>query len=223
MKKIKIITKAIITIVMITNSIFGQTSSSGATAPVNFARIISYNVLVKDTSTLIDNIRKNYGDTVIITPSRERDYLTINEVNENMADQYIDPISFRQFINVIKKYVNDKNAFFVLNDKQVSMAELKQKIYPCDTVIQTFIDNNGNERDVPVNRCDSTSNFNNTFMINFTESWSIDPKTFEFKKEILSYSLVNWWLVMDGSRFLRNWLTIYRNKAALEKVKSLTR
>ena len=68
--------------------------------------------------------------------------------------------------------------------------------------------------------CDSTSMFENNTILNFTEVWSIDSKTYEFKKEVLAYTLKYW----DWEReYYREFLTIYKNKVALDFINSLTR
>jgi hypothetical protein len=190
------------------NYVFSQ--SNKANDQVNFARIISYNVLIKDTSKLIDKI--NYYD----------DSLTnINTFIEDGATQFIDPLSYRQFINVIKKYLNDKNAFSAYNSKPIKMEELKQKIYPCDSMPYELVDaETGNSIIAIKYSCDSTSIFAETRMINFIESWSIDQKTYEFKKEVLSYGFIYW---DENKKTWQKKLVIYKNKQAFEFIQSVVK
>lgn len=191
---------------------FARCISYAQTAPptnaLNFARIISYDVVVKDTSTLKHNF-KYYGDSL----------KQINEIVSSNSTQYIDPLSFNQFIHIIKKYLKDKNAFAVMGNKKVKTAELKQKLFPCDSVEAIMFNERGDEIVTKVQACDSTSMFANTKILHFEESWYIDPKTYEFKKEVLSFSLIYW----DEKReFWLSKLTIYKNQAAFDKIKALT-
>jgi hypothetical protein len=175
---------------------------------VNITKIISYNVVVKDTSTLKDNLNL-YGDSL----------KKIDNINSERLTQFIDPISFKQFINVIKNYLNDKNAFAVYNDKKIEMSELKKKVFKCDTINLENVNPDGSTYISNRIFCDSTSIFENAKMIRFTESWTIDPKTYEFKKEVLAYSLLYW---DDTIEVWREKFIIYKNQSSFDKITSLT-
>jgi hypothetical protein len=176
---------------------------------VNFAKIINYNVVVKDTSTLKYNL--NQYDSL----------QPIFGIVEQGATQYIDPISYKQFLNVIRKYLNDKNAFAIdRNGKQIKTEELKKQTFFCDSTDRLEIDEFGNEQISRVGYCDSTLMFERNTILNFTETWSIDSKSYELKKEVLAYTLMYWDIERN---FYRYFLTIYKNKEAYDFIDSLTR
>ena len=200
----------IITIItaLLTNCFIYAQSNSPQLNAVNFARIISYNVVVKDTSTLKHNLNY-YGDSS----------KNLDNINSERITQFIDPLSFKQFTNVIKKYLNDKSAFAVYHDKKIKMEELKKKVFKCDTSDVEMVNSDGSTYMSKLILCDSTSIFDNAKMLRFTESWSIDPKTYEFKKEVLAYSLLYW---DDKYEIWAERFIIYKNQAALDKINSLT-
>jgi hypothetical protein len=176
---------------------------------VNFAKIINYNVVVKDTSTLKYNLTQ-YDS---LEP--------IFGIVEHGATQYIDPISYKQFLNIIRKYLNDKNAFAINNyGKKVNPVELKKQTIYCDSTDNFLIDEFGNEQISRVGYCDSTLMFESNTILNFTETWSIDSKTYEIKKEVLAYTLMYWDIKRE---FYRQFLTVYKNKDAFDFINSLTR
>lgn len=201
-----------ITLIMISVLSWGQTKkrentfSTVTNEPVNFARIIRYSVMVKDTSTLKTNLKQNDSLT------------SIDRINYYNADQYIDPISFTQFINVVMKYLHDPKAMAVIYGKIVSTPELKRNVFKCDTIDLTSFDKDGIEFVQKMYACDSVYLYYDIKRIEFVESWTIDSNTYEMKKEVLSYRLMEY----DYDKlFWRGRLTIYKDEKALLKINSL--
>lgn len=204
-------TKISIALIMISILSWGQTKKRWINpikdGPVNFARIIRYSVMVKDTSTLKTNIYRN-------------DSLTeINQITNYNADQYIDQISFTQFINVIMKYLNDPKALAVnRNGKKVGIQDLKKEVFKCDTIEVASFDKDGTEFIQKMYACDSTYLYSDLKRIEFIESWTIDPNSYELKKEVLCYRLMEY----DHNKlFWRGRLTVYKDENALATINSL--
>jgi hypothetical protein len=204
--------KKIILLLNLLITAFYYSQNNNQNNSILFARIINYDVIIKDTSSLKHNLNY-YGDSL----------MKIDEINIYNSQNYIDHLSFIQFLNVIKKYLNDKNAFAIRNGIKVKPAELISRFYNCDrdSVPSAEIDENGNEIIrylMPV--CDSSRVQNNIRKINFTESWSIDAKTYELKKDVLAFTLYYWHYRDDGMEIERELFTIYKNLEAFEKIKS---
>jgi hypothetical protein len=178
-------------------------------ASLLFARIITYDIIIKDTSSLKYNLNYYLDSTI-----------KIGDINVSSAQKYIDHLSVIQFSNIIKKYMNDKNAFAIKDGKKVKSSELIKGFYKCDqdSIATISFDENGNEYTAMIAPyCDSNKVQNNIMKIRFIESWSIDNTTYEFKKEVLAFTLFYW----DDDRELeREALTIYKNSSAYEKIKS---
>ncbi|MCF8422933.1 MAG: hypothetical protein K9H41_01180 [Bacteroidia bacterium] len=184
----------------------GSTLSSNT---INFARIIRYTVFVKDTATLKNAIQRNDSNYQIST------------INQSNSDLYIDQLSFNQFINVIFKYLNDKNSkAYLSNGTQINKVDLKKRVIKSDSIAQIVFEADGTESEVKLLSCDSTYLYSDVNSIEFTESWYIDPKTYELKKEVLSYSL----RYFDYEReFYRDAITIYRSEEAVKKINDLVK
>ena len=176
--------------------------------PINFARIIRYSVFVRDTASLKNELSKTDSD------------YQISEVNFDRQDLYIDQLSFNQFINVILKYLNDKKSKAYAWGKEINKEVLKKQVYKYDTVDVANYDANGNETIITMFTCDSSYLFRNVKSIEFIESWWIDPKTYQIRKEVLSYSLI----YFDYMKyFYRSAITIYRDEDAVIKINELVK
>ncbi len=191
-------------------NLFGQqkTAQNSSNNALNFVRIIRYSVFVRDTAMLKNELSKT-----------DPDY-QISEVNFDKQDLYIDQLSFNQFITVVLKYLNDKNTKAYSWGKQLKKEEQKKQVFKCDTIDVASIDDNGNEYIVKMYTCDSSYLFRDIKSIEFNESWWIDPKTYELKKEVLSYSLIYY---DENKGFYRSAITIYRDEEAVKKINELVR
>lgn len=176
--------------------------------PINFARIIRYSVFVRDTTTLKNELSKTDSD------------YQISEVNFNRQDLYIDQLSFNQFINVILKYLNDKKSKAYAWGKEINKEVLKKQVYKNYTSEVKKIDANGNVYDTIFNTHDSSYLFSDVKSIEFIESWWIDPKTYQIRKEVLSYSLIYFDYI---NYFYRSAITIYRDEDAVIKINELVK
>jgi hypothetical protein len=175
--------------------------SSAQNKLLNLARIIEYEVAVKEINEVEVAETKNI----------------LNETEKNKSIYFIDQKSFNQFATVIKKQLNDKNAFAMLNGKKVTMTQFKNKFLMCDTLELFEFDNTGKEYIVRKQVCDETIINYKMKKIRFTESWFIDPATYELKKEVLAYELL-----YEKSRESNFWVgyTIYKNQDAYNLIQS---
>jgi hypothetical protein len=168
----------------------------------NFARIIQYEVVLKKTIET---------DTSLIKK-------TNNNESKNTPISYLDESSFNQFIKVIKKYLNDKNAFAILQNKKVSTDELRKVIFRCDSVYLVEYDNTGKEILKKKFVCDDKILDYDVSKIEFTESWTIDPISYELKKEVLAFSLM-----VYSKKYEAFWTSpkIYKNQKAFELINNM--
>ncbi len=132
--------------------------------------------MIKDTTTLKSASIKDAEETPI------HDYIN------NHGSDFISLHEFKDFAYIISKFVNDKNAIAFYGDAKIPATQLKERIIQCDSIQEISFDNNGNEIIVLRWICDSLSIIKNIVRIDFYERWSIDPKTYELKKEVLAYA-----------------------------------
>ena len=168
---------------------------------LNFARIIEYEVAVKEIAS--DD------------PSKSKNLLVEPEKSNNI--NYIDQKSFNEFATVIKKQLNDEKAFAVIKGKKVTMNEFRNKFLLCDTLELREFDNTGKEYIIRKQVCNENIINNKIKKIRFTESWFIDPATYELKKEVLAYELL-----YEKDKESNFWFgnTIYKNQNAFDLIQS---
>ena len=185
--------------------------TSTESKPINFARLIRYTVVVKDTSKLYNVMRKN--DTTE----------TISSIYNYIPDQYIDHQSFNQFIHAFKKSFKNENTYFVYGNTRISKKEAADRAFKVDSIDIAVYDESGNESYERRMVCDSSRLNNEVDQIEFYESWYFDPSTYEIKKEVLGYSLL-----AKDSRFYDmpdvrvNAVIIFKDEEAFLKMKELT-
>ena len=174
---------------------------------IEIANLIHYSVMIKDTTTLKSASIKNTGETPI------HDY-----INDHGSD-FISLHEFKDFTYIISKFVNDKNAIAFYGDKKIPATQLKERITQCDSIQETFIDNLGHEITVSRWICDSLSIIKSIVRIDFYERWSIDPKTYELKKEVLAYVPMTY---IPARKIFKRVFTVYKNEDAWVKIGKYT-
>ena len=134
----------------------------------------------------------------------------------------VDKVTFNQYINALKKYFNDKNAIAFKDGKKVSTSQLKKVMILCDTISYMDNDKNGVYKEFKVFGCDSTSMFANIISIRFVETWTLDKKNYEFKKEVLAFTFEG---LKPGREEvgLYPFITIYKDEKSLMTIQELSR
>jgi hypothetical protein len=174
----------------------------------NPSSIIKYRVLLKDTTQL---------KTILQSFSPE-DFIT--DYSDSHYSNYLDPFSYNKLCRFIKKsLISPKNLIGetnggVLYDK----ITVKNIIHSCDSANILSVDINGNELIKKMNICDSIWLFENLKAIDFTETWTIDSKSFEFKKNVLAIDLIGY-KKAKKELGLKHLLTIYRDEESYKKIK----
>ena len=200
--------KHVLILLLLAISSLGNAQKKTVTVePVNVARIITYSVMIQDTSTLASSIKK-YDSLAVLS-----------DITQMGAITYLDPVSFNLLTAVAGNFLRDTNAvIYDYSGRAMNHKQGAEQIMHCDSVSWSNIDANGQETITTVFYCDS-SIFRRATRIDFTESWDIDPKTYEFKKVVLSYALCYY----DQDREMwRTIVTIYKDAKAAEKVAQLS-
>ena len=134
----------------------------------NIAQLVTYNVIIKDTAS---SHKSSQFKTGVYTNGT-----------------YLDTNVYHSICALIKRSIENPNSFIGYPDGSVifSQKEIKKKINHYAGNVASNLDINNNKTNQP------TSNwiYENIAAIDFTESWTIDPKTDQIKKEILAYSIL---------------------------------
>ena len=159
------------------------TSNRLANPTKTISNLITYTVTVRDTVKL-KNVLTALGDDATM-----EDY----NYQFNPHVRYLDEASFAILKGVVTKYISDKNAFAIspLTGKRCSTNEFfKRNIICGDSVTVEMFDANGNSfYSVMPGICDSSAIVANIKQIEFYETWTVDERSYEFKKEVLGFGL----------------------------------
>ena len=180
----------------------------------SISRLIEYRVMIKGISDTVDyySLKRNYMETTPKYYNKQKDSVSLA----------VDKITFKLYINTLKKYFNDKNAVAFNGGKKVSTSELKKVMILCDTISYMDNDKNGVYKEFKVFGCDSTTMFANIKSIRFIETWTLDKQSYEFKKEVLAFTFEG--LKPGIEEFgLYPFITIYKDEKSLMTIQELSR
>lgn len=165
----------------------------------NIINIISYRVVIKDTSKQNISISKKDGLKSITTFNKE------SNVN------YLDTNFYNSICTLIKLNIESPSSIIGYYDGSeiYSKEQIKKRITRENEIVSYDI--NGNE--VKFKSISSDWIYKNMTAIDFTESWTIDPITNLLKKEILAYSVLGPVLGKEELGWME-YFTLFKSKQA---------
>jgi hypothetical protein len=168
------------------------------------ARIIVTNVLLRDTTTFKTSLQ--YFDSMC----------RVSDHNVNVYDQYMEETYFREFQHSIFSLKNNKNILVYEGlSKRLSPKEISEKLLMCDSIVEFFVDDQGNEINNRVYNCDSLSAVMGISAIRFYESWTFNESNFMIDKETLGYQIMRY---DEEKKVYRQILTIIRDEESRKKI-----
>ena len=209
--------KFLIPLLLISLSSWSQSKSvnqkdSNSKTDFQFARLIKYSVMIKDTSKLLNIVKLDSSQT-------------IDSYSAFESDKFIDAQSYYQFYGRIKKALLEEKGYFVIGDQHVRAKEARSRAFQCDSVdVYIYDEQTNSEQFVKKFICDSSLISIKTSRIEFYESWYLDPSSLEIKKEVLGYSLqcevIKY--LDEEFKFWRDVVTLFKDESAHKKVLELS-